>query len=98
MVVRRMSQRYWANQEERAAAAVSSAGASPSGATGAAVGSIASKVADNDKAMLDLQRRVEGEYVEAVCVSHMQRKVIFVYSLWNREGSAIKLCPSISGS
>lgn len=72
MVVRRMSQRYWANQEERAAAAVSSAGPSSSGAAGAAVGSVASSVADNDKAMLDLQRRVEGEYVQAVCISNTQ--------------------------
>ena len=61
MVVRRMSQRYWANQEERAAAAVLSGGSAASSGTAAAAGSMASRVADNDKAMLDLQRRVEGD-------------------------------------
>lgn len=77
MVVRRMSQRYWANQEERAAAAVSSAGVPSTGEAGAAVGSVASRVADNDKAMLDLQRRVEGEYVGTVS---MRRALVFVHS------------------
>lgn len=48
MVIRRMSQNYWKGKENRQAAAP-------------LVSSPASEIAEEDRAMLDLQRRVEGE-------------------------------------
>lgn len=64
MVIRRMSQRYWANQAERMVAIDKKVEEGVRNIKAVTASeekvSLSSQMADNDKAMLELQRRVEG--------------------------------------
>lgn len=65
MVIRRMSQKFWANQEVRMAARDKEVEEEVRNimvdSDSEEKVSLSSQMADNDKAMLELQRRVEGE-------------------------------------
>ncbi len=67
MLVRRMSQRNRSEQERLVKEAMRGEKEASPGPTSAAM-KLEQELAEKDTAMLDLQRRVEGEWDEALCV------------------------------